>query len=102
MMLLHQKFRNTQVQEPVMKNSKGFGVIRLGDKTSHGGTVISASTDLKVLGKCVALEGDSVVCPKCKGMFPVQPGKSDRKHHGKQVAYEGDKAACGARLISSV
>ena len=55
-----------------MKNSKGLGVIRLGDSTSHGGKVISAAADLKALGKAVALHGDQATCPKCKGTFAIQ------------------------------
>lgn len=85
-----------------MKNSKGNGVVRLGDSTSHGGKVITACDTLKALGKAVALDGDLTICPKCKGNFPIQPSGSDRKHHGKMVAYDGDKAACGAKLISSI
>lgn len=85
-----------------MKNAEGKGVIRLGDSTSHGGKVITASTTLKALGKAVALHGDMTACPKCKGMFPINPAGSGRSHHGKMVAYEGDKAACGATLISSI
>nr|WP_218892785.1 PAAR domain-containing protein [Duganella sp. 1224] len=74
----------------------------MGDLTSHGGKVISASVDFKALGKPVAVDGDMTACPKCKGTFPIQVASSDRHHHGKAGAYEGDKAACGARLISSV
>ena len=85
-----------------MKNANGRGVIRMGDKTSHGGQVISASDSLKALGKAVALEGDMVVCPQCKGKFPIIVSDSDRKHHGKRVAHQGDKAACGAILCSSI
>lgn len=85
-----------------MKNSKGKGVIRIGDPTSHGGKVVTACTSLKALGKPVALEGDMTICPKCKGAFPIQPAGGDRKHHGKAVAYDGDKAACGAKLVSSI
>ena len=85
-----------------MKNSKGLGVIRLGDQTSHGGKVISANPSLKVLGKPVALEGDMTACPQCKGNYPIKTSGSERKHHDKPVAYDGDKAACGAKLISSV
>lgn len=85
-----------------MKNSNGQGVIRLGDTTSHGGKVISASKDFKVLGKSVATNGDMTFCPQCKGSFPIQTTSSDRYHHGKTVAYDGDKAACGAKLISSI
>lgn len=85
-----------------MKDQNGRGVIRLGDKTTHGGVVISAVKDLTVLGKCVAIEGGATFCPKCKGQFPIQPSGSTRKHHGKQVAYDQDLTACGAKLISSI
>lgn len=85
-----------------MKNSKGLGVIRLGDRTSHGGKVVSAQATLKALGKAVAAHGDLTTCPKCKGTFPIQVGTSDRIHQGKAVAYDGDKTACGAKLISSI
>ncbi|EOA03778.1 PAAR domain-containing protein [Herbaspirillum frisingense] len=85
-----------------MKDEQGRAVIRLGDKTSHGGEVISANDTLKAMGKAVALEGDMTTCPKCKGQFAIQPSNSTRKHHGKQVAYHGDATACGATLISSL
>lgn len=85
-----------------MKNSKGKGVIRLGDATSHGGKVTSACSDFEALGKPIALNGDMTSCPQCKGSFPIQVASSDRKHHGKAVAYDGDKTACGATLISSI
>lgn len=85
-----------------MKDQNGRGVIRLGDKTSHGGEVISAVKDFTVFGKRVALEGDATYCPKCKGKFPIQPSGSTRKHQGKHVAYDQDLTACGAKLISSI
>jgi uncharacterized Zn-binding protein involved in type VI secretion len=89
-------------KEITMKDANGCGVIRLGDKTSHGGEVVSASDTFTVLGKQVALEGDMATCPQCRGKFPIQPAGSTRKHHGKQVAYDGDPTACGAKLISSI
>ena len=85
-----------------MKNSKSKGAIRLGDSTSHGGKVIMADPNFKVLGKPLVCEGDMTACPKCRGVFPVQVSSSERKHHGKNVAYDGDKTACGAKLISSI
>lgn len=85
-----------------MKNSKGRGVVRLGDSTSHGGKVTSAGSDFIALGKPVAVSGDMTVCPQCKGSFAIHVAFSDRKHHGKAVAYDGDKTACGAMLISSI
>jgi len=41
----------------------GRNVVRLGDPTTHGGKVISASSTTIVEGKTVALVGDLVVCP---------------------------------------
>jgi uncharacterized Zn-binding protein involved in type VI secretion len=52
---------------------EGRGVIRIGDKTSHGGQVISASSGTVVMGKLAALEGDMSVCPQCKGKFALKP-----------------------------
>lgn len=85
-----------------MKDQNGRGVIRIGDKTTHGGEVISAAQDFTVLGNRVALEGDSTFCPQCKGTFSIHPGDDARKHHGKRVAYDQDLTACGAKLISSI
>jgi uncharacterized Zn-binding protein involved in type VI secretion len=85
-----------------MKDQQSRGVIRLVDKTTHGGQVISAAGDFTVLGKQVAIEGDATYCPKCKGKFTIYPHGSTRKHHGKQVAYDQDLTACGAKLISSL
>lgn len=85
-----------------MKDARGRGVIRLGDTTSHGGTVISADNTLMALGKPVACDGDVVACPRCKGQFLITVNDSDRAHKGKRVAHQGDRAACGAKLISSI
>lgn len=85
-----------------MKDSNSRGVVRLGDKTSHGGQVISASDTFTVLGKHVALDGDATFCPKCKGTFPIKVDESERRHHGKKVAYHDDVATCGAKLIASI
>ena len=88
--------------EAYMKDENGRGVIRLGDKTSHGGEVISASTDFKVHGIAVAVEGCMASCPKCGGNHAIMPVASTRKHHGKHLAYDADPTACGATLISSI
>ena len=85
-----------------MKDQNGRGVIRIGDKTTHGGEVTSAAHDFTVLGKQVALEDDSTFCPRCKGTFSIHPGDDTHKHHGKRVAYDQDVTACGAKLISSI
>jgi uncharacterized Zn-binding protein involved in type VI secretion len=81
---------------------EGRGVIRIGDKTSHGGQVISASSGTVVMGKLAALDGDMSVCPQCKGKFALKPDGGGAKHEGKSYAYHDDLTECGARLISSL
>ena len=46
-------------------------VIVIGDKTTHGGTVLQGSQTMTAGGKNVARQGDLVSCPKCKGNFPI-------------------------------
>jgi uncharacterized Zn-binding protein involved in type VI secretion len=81
---------------------EGRGVIRLNDKTDHGGEVISASSGTVDMGKLAALQGDMTQCPQCKGTFPIKPDGTGAKHEGKPYAYDGDLTECGARLISTV
>lgn len=76
--------------------------IVLGDKTSHGGTVISGDFTSTVHGKAMARTGDQVVCPLCKGVFPIVEGDpSFTDEAGAHYARQGDKTACGASLIAS-
>ena len=76
-------------------------LIVLGDKTSHGGTVISADLTFDINGKCVARVGDMTVCPKCKGTFPITSGPGDLVDGGGNgYARHMDSTACGAKLIS--
>lgn len=76
-------------------------IIVLGDRTSHGGSVISASPFSDTHGKGWARIGDMVSCPRCGGVFPISQGDPGLIDDGKSVAYHGCKTACGATLISS-
>lgn len=76
-------------------------LIVLGDKTSHGGTVITCSPTCDTMGKGWARVGDMVSCPRCKGVFPISQGDPSLIDDGHAVAYHGCKVACGATLISS-
>ena len=78
------------------------GVIRLNDKTDHGGQVIAASSGTVVMGKPAALAEDMTFCPQCKGNFPIKPDGAGAKHEGRSYAYHDDLTACGAKLISSL
>ncbi|KND85075.1 membrane protein [Aggregatibacter actinomycetemcomitans serotype a str. H5P1] len=46
-------------------------VIVIGDKTTHGGTVLQGSHTITTGGKNIALQGDLVTCPQCKGNFHI-------------------------------
>ncbi|MEO5933368.1 MAG: PAAR domain-containing protein [Duganella sp.] len=76
-------------------------LIVLGDKTSHGGTVIGCAATADTMGKGWARMGDMVACPRCKGVFPISQGDASLIEDGRPVAYHGCKVACGAVLISS-
>lgn len=81
---------------------KGRGVIRLNDKTDHGGQVISVSSDTVVMGAEAALADDMTFCPKCKGNFTIKPDGDGAMHNGRPYAYDNDLTACGAKLMSSL
>lgn len=80
----------------------GRGVIRIDDRTDHGGQVIDASSETVVMGLQAALEGDMTYCPRCKGKFAIKTDGAGAKHNGKHYAYHGDVTECGARLLTSV
>ena len=76
--------------------------IRLGDKTSHGGTVIEASPHSTSGDIAVARMGDKTTCPlPGHGSNPIAEGDRITIVDGKPVARHGDKTACGATLIAT-
>lgn len=76
-------------------------VIRKGDSTTHGGTVIEGVDSYPVYGKAIACKGHMVVCPLCKGTFPIAEGVENVSIEGRNPAVDGMKTACGASLIAS-
>ena len=76
-------------------------IIRLGDTTSHNGTVIEGSQMDICMGKPIAYIGHKVHCPKCRGDFPIVEGVMTTTFYGKGVALAGMKTSCGAVLIAS-
>lgn len=74
--------------------------IVIGDKTSHGGTVVGGAPTASTMNKQIARVGDKVTCPKC-GNNTIATGDSSMIVMGQPVARQGDKTACGATLISS-
>ena len=80
--------------------SKGF--VLLGDKTTHGGDVISASSTMIVNAKKVALIGDKISCPKDgHGINSIIEGSSEWISDGKAVVVDGCRCECGCQVISS-
>ena len=49
-------------------------IIRVGDKTTHGGTVLEGFSSYDIDGRAAAGLGHMVDCPKCKGVFPIVEG----------------------------
>ncbi|CAD5744850.1 PAAR domain-containing protein [Escherichia coli] len=77
-------------------------IIRKGDKTTHGGSVLTASETMKFGGIGVARKGDKVSCPiPGHGPTTIIEGNPDYLDHGIPVAFHGHKCACGCTLISS-
>lgn len=80
--------------------SKPF--IRLGDSTSHGGTVTTASAQTDSFGIQVARVGDKTSCPiPGHGSPLIISGDPSLIIDGKPVARHGDETDCGAKLIAS-
>lgn len=78
------------------------GIIRLGDRHTHGGNVISAS-GADFAGKPVALVGDKVSCSKPgHGINPIIEGNTTWLMFNTPVAVDGCKCACGCTLISTL
>jgi uncharacterized Zn-binding protein involved in type VI secretion len=76
-------------------------IIRKGDPTSHGGTVLEGSMTDICMGQPIAYINHKVHCPLCKGTFPIVEGILTTTFYGKGVAVAGMKTACGAALIAT-
>lgn len=77
-------------------------IIRKGDKTTHGGSVMTASAVMIFGGINVARKGDIVSCPlPGHGPTVIIEGNPNYLDNGIPVAFHGHKCACGCTLISS-
>ncbi|MYM94916.1 PAAR domain-containing protein [Duganella vulcania] len=76
-------------------------IIRKGDRTSHGGTVLEGSPSEICMGQPIAYKGHLVHCPKCRGNFPIVEGVMTTTFFGQGVAVAGMKTSCGATLIAT-
>ncbi|ORT79120.1 hypothetical protein B7G54_37455 [Burkholderia puraquae] len=76
-------------------------IIRKGDTTDHGGTVLDGFGHSNLNGRPASGVGHMVLCPKCQGAYPIVQGSSQYTIEGRAVALDGMKTACGASLIAS-
>ena len=78
-------------------------IVRLGDPTSHGGKVISASSTHVLGGIGIARVGDRVACPlPGHGVNPIVEGTPSFLIGERMVALHGHRSACGCTLISTL
>ncbi|VVP58953.1 hypothetical protein PS870_05943 [Pseudomonas fluorescens] len=79
------------------------GIIRVGDKTTGGGVVLSGSTGMRFDGISVARVGDPVGCPlPGHGRTTIAEGHPTYRDNGVRVTFHGHLCACGCALISSL
>ncbi|VBZ31349.1 PAAR motif-containing protein [Burkholderia pseudomallei] len=80
-------------------------IICVGDTTTHGGKVLEGAPTFTLNGRNVAGVGHQVLCPRCKGVFPILPDLLGRRYPHtigeRDTAVEGMRTACGAELIAS-
>jgi len=76
-------------------------VIRIHDKTTSSGKVLSGSSTMKFDGIGVARKGDPVECP-VHGRTVIAESHPTFKDNGMPMAFHGHHCACGCTLISSL
>lgn len=78
-------------------------IVRLGDLTSHGGKVVTASTTHSIDGIGIARVGDIITCPlPGHGANTIVEGAPTYLIGERMVALHGHRCACGCTLISSL
>lgn len=72
----------------------------LGDMTSSGGQVVTASQFTDIDGKGVARVNDKATCPTHKGTFAIVDGDPTTIIDGQPVALHGSKLSCGCTVLA--
>lgn len=84
--------------------SKGY-FLRVGDKTTCGGQILTGDPIMTWHGKASAREGDKVTCGKHSGVYQIIGGISHFSSMGKRTAGTLDSYSscpCRARFIASI
>ena len=75
---------------------------RLGDTSTHGGTIITGASRTFVNGLPVARMGDLHSCPiPGHGVTPIITGSQTTITEGQPNARIGDVTGCGATIVTS-
>ncbi|WP_455426174.1 PAAR domain-containing protein [Dryocola sp. LX212] len=80
----------------------GKFAIVLGDVTTHGGKVTSASSSFDISGTNAALLNDTVSCPKHGTNKIIECDVSAYEENGRGIVLHGCKTQCSARVIASL
>jgi len=72
-------------------------VSRLGDSSTHGGSIISASTNKKANSKGIARQGDQFQCPT-HGLQTLNAITTKTFVDGRLVITVGAHVTCGATI----
>jgi uncharacterized Zn-binding protein involved in type VI secretion len=96
------KAQRDQTNSPRNSIFMSQGFVLLGDKTTHGGEVISASSTTIINGKPVALVGDEVRCPlPGHGTNRIVEGCADWSENDRAMVVNGCRCECGCQVVSS-
>lgn len=76
------------------------GLVCVGDATTHGGKVLSASSTMFINGIQVALVNDPISCP-LHGANRIIEGDPTASEEGIAVVVDHCLCECGCRVISS-
>lgn len=74
-------------------------VARVGDRISHGGTILTGSANTLTNNKKTARVGDRATCSK-HGSVVIVTGSSKVMTNNKKTARVGDSLSCGAKITT--
>jgi uncharacterized Zn-binding protein involved in type VI secretion len=90
----------TQKEKHIMSNERLIAV--LGDLTTGGGEIVTASSTITIDGKRVALVGDKATCKKHRGLREIVSGLTEPNitNNGRQLVGHGCRLDCGHQIIA--
>jgi len=94
-------FGQFQLADTFGAGQRGKLVACLGDRSSHGGTIITHNQDgtLTVMDELVAVDGSLHSCPIPEhGITPITPITVKSYHNNKLILTEKAISGCGARI----